>query len=155
MTSYRVSIDDLSDFSQAMDLLRSEWPSIRERALGEALQMSIEGDIKSRTPRSKKGLPKYKYYANAGLGNLRNDYRLQEVSSGGSRCEFMIGYPNVEYAMAVHEMKDPTASGKAVQWSAPGTGNKFLEKPIYDSKDEIPANICDNIDFMLKSAGVF
>lgn len=155
MTSYTVAIDDLDDFTRAMETLKVEWSSIRERALGEALQMTLEGQIKSRTPRSKRGLPKYKYYADAGLGNLRNDYTLQEISNGGSRCEFMIGYPDVEYAMAVHEMKDPTASGKAVQWSAPGTGNKFLEKPIYDSKDEIPANICDNIDFMLKSAGVF
>jgi len=154
MTSYNVPIDDLEDFTRAMDILKTEWGNIRERALGEALQLTIEGPIKSRTPRSKRGLPKYKNYANAGLGNLRNDYRLQEISNGGSRCEFMIGYPDVEYAKAVHDMKDPTSKGKPVQWSAPGTGNRFLELPIVENQDTLPANICDNIDFMFRSAGI-
>lgn len=43
-----------------------------------------------------------------------------------------IGY-TADYAAFVHEMPDPTASGKPVNWSKEGTGNKFLEKAIVNN----------------------
>ena len=55
-------------------------------------------------------------------GNLINSaFTDSEQTSRGPVSR--VGY-TAEYAAAVHEMPDST------NWSKPGTGNKFLEKPI-------------------------
>lgn len=42
------------------------------------------------------------------------------------------------YAVYVHEMLDPRPNGKPVNWTTPGTGNKYLERPTLEMLPEIP-----------------
>lgn len=57
----------------------------------------------------------------------------------------VIGY-SAEYAIWVHEMLDPTLSGHSVNWTKPGSKNKFLEDPYNRYKDAIPDYVARAIE---------
>ena len=52
-------------------------------------------------------------------GNLRRSSQVKQIRQG-----YSVGY-YTDYAIYVHEMTDP-----GVNWSTPGTGPKYLQKPF-------------------------
>lgn len=61
----------------------------------------------------------------------QNEY-MQEVSFGGGQ---------VNYAAAVHEMPTKRMKTSTINWSEPGTGAKFLERPLKANMDKYRQNI--------------
>lgn len=70
-------------------------------------------------------------------GNLEGS-AFVEQSEGG--LSVFLGY-RAEHAVFVHEMLDPTALGNPVNWTKPGSKNKFLEDPFNRHKEKIPAYV--------------
>ncbi|MGE5619537.1 MAG: hypothetical protein ACM3US_09805 [Sphingomonadaceae bacterium] len=66
-------------------------------------------------------------YCPKDLGNLYNSGHVQPPKIQGKKVDVEMGYggPAADYALIVHEWLDPK-----VHWSIPGTGPKYLEKPI-------------------------
>jgi hypothetical protein len=133
------SYDDLS--RRLKELARGDAEnSIAMRAVLDALGTEPRTRILKRTPRSDKNRPDYKFYEQAGMGNLINDF---DIIKNGK--EVHIGFDTVDYAMYVHEMEDPTPSGKPVHWSKPGSGNYFLDGPMEELSEWILNKTDDNM----------
>lgn len=115
------------------------------RATLDALGTEPRTRILKRTPRSDKNRPDYKFYEQAGMGNLIGDFDI--ARRGG---EITVGFDTVPYAVYVHEMEDPTPSGRPVHWSKPGSGNYFLDRPMDELREWIPERIGINIDKILR-----
>ena len=81
----------------------------------------IQGEAQEITPRRK---------------GILEPSAFSQVVVEGDRLIGRIGY-TAKYAALVHEMPDPTPSGKKVNWTKPGTGNKFLEKAVKRNQDMI------------------
>ena len=62
-------------------------------------------------------------------GHLRGSAFVSMPKEHGNQVEVELGYGGfaAKYALAVHEMG---TGGKDINWSEPGTGNKYLEKPF-------------------------
>ncbi len=69
-------------------------------------------------------------YCPKDLGNLYNSGHVQPPVIKGKKVDVEMGYggPAADYAEIVHENLDPT-----VHWNVPGTGPKYLEKPITEA----------------------
>lgn len=69
-------------------------------------------------------------YCPKDLGNLYNSGHVQPPVIKGKKVDVELGYggPGAEYAEIVHENLDPK-----VHWNVPGTGPKYLEKPILEA----------------------
>lgn len=82
-------------------------------------------------------------------GNLRNSYytRVDQVSP--TKWRGTLGNRSY-YAWYVHEMPDPTISGKPVNWTTPGTGNKFLTIAFSYWRPSLPTIISNSISYRLR-----
>ena len=69
-------------------------------------------------------------YCPKDLGNLYNSGHVQPPVIQGKKVDVEMGYggPSADYAEIVHENLDPN-----VHWNIPGTGPKYLEKPIQEA----------------------
>lgn len=87
----------------------------------------IQGEAQEITPHAKK---------NGGtlLGSAFHDSDRDQMAA-------RVGY-TADYAAYVHEMPDPSLrTGKSVNWSKEGTGNKFLEKAVMNNMEAILTKI--------------
>lgn len=70
------------------------------------------------------------------IGDLRGSGNSRPYSTPRGPA-VIVGYDS-EYAEAVHEKLD-----KAVNWSTPGTGPKYLERPYLENKERYKKHIKD------------
>ena len=169
----RVTVPSIEEVAKRMSMLGSEWQDIAFKSLGETLQTeNVMGAIRKRTPRSeltskwnlyvrKDGSVRRKIDTDRprkdgyvpGMNNLRNDLKFYSpMNTPGSRS-FELGFKNVPYARAVHQM-DASSKGKAINWTTAGTGSHFVSGPVEKAKDWIPGNISTSIEFMMRRKGI-
>lgn len=151
MTIRIVQVTDLQEYANKIGIFRDGWSETR-KALHLAIIHKGEGPIKLRTPSSTRA--RYPKRLDSGNGNLIKSLQVYVGSNGGNRIKVVVGSEGVTYAKYVHNMPDPLPSGKPVHWTKPRTGNKFIEKPLKDNKDTIPADFCDEIDARLRRMGL-
>ena len=90
-------------------------------------------------------------------GNLASSGHMGRRSEGGGVDEGFayeedgmimldIGYggPAAEYALYVHEGLE--SAGKSIQWTRPGSGPKYLERPFDANKGRLPGMIKEAVD---------
>ena len=99
-------------------------------ALGGAIQ--LEGEtIMTRSKRE---------FVPVDLGTLRGSGHVTQPEYSGHKAEVTLGYggPAAAYALAVHEHPSvhspPTWQGKDINWNVAGSGPKYLEKPMLESR---------------------
>lgn len=116
MSSYSKGIDFYGEKELLDNLakLAKQYPKIASRAVFKE-GYKVFGDAQLMTP--------------ARYGYLRGTAYTKEDRTMDGVPFFEIIYP-AKYALFVHEMPDPTESGKSVNWNAAGTGSKFLERPL-------------------------
>ncbi len=79
-------------------------------------------------------------------GSLRRSAFVDLPKPKGSGVEVKVGFDgrSAPYALWVHEMPDST------NWSEPGTGNKFLEKPFNRVAGRLPSVMAAAIERRLR-----
>ncbi len=148
-----IYVSDFKEISSRLRQLGSEWPSIVRNELADASSTVLWDKIYGVTPmstlqnpiyRNKKGKVYPSLRPKIGKANLRNDLNIEVLSDG----TIQVGFDKVTYARAVHDMYN------GVNWSTPGTGPGFLDKPVMDNIDIVGAETATNIDRVLRERGI-
>ena len=151
-----VKVNDLQQFAASIEKLSEDWDERSANALTQALYGRPRTEMMKRVPYSnpKKYANKdgSKSAANKRMhrGNLRNSFKIEHKP--GSR-EVSIGFvasTTVPYVAYQHELPDPLPSGKPVDYSTAGTGNKFVEKPLKKNADLIPERVCKEMEAQIR-----
>lgn len=152
-----VTVESFKDAADRMRQIGAEWPTVCTDCLYDAVNTVLRSRIREKTPQSdrsnpiyrtadgKNVLPSLRY--KIGQQNLRKDldfHGVTRMNDGSLR----IGFPSVGYAGYVHEMTG------AVNWSEPGTGAKYLDRPVKDNLDLVGDETANNIDSVLKKKGL-
>lgn len=94
-----------------------------------------------------------------GGGELRNSGQVHEPEKIGKTFSVTLSYgsgPSRAYAEAVHEHLSEHSppswvaaeeSGRGINWTVPGTGPKYLEKPLNEARSEAAGWIARRIYF--------
>lgn len=127
-----IKIEGLEDLTRSLTLLNEESLKSIEKAVWKKDQQ-IMNESMEHCP------------VHPGSGELRRSGKVMDPVVTKNRITQEMGY-YTNYALYVHEMLDPTASGRAVQWSLAGTGNKFLENAFMAHADEIPDVIAEAVN---------
>ena len=174
MIERTITLDGLDDLAERMDMLRNNFAEYRDNAVMQAMTVVLYGPIRQRTPESAWSNPTYQTKEGKhlpslqhgrkrdgwrpGTGNLAKSIKYQQVIKGNRHSEFSIFSEGVPYAEAVHDLGVPGRSErglvKPINWSKPGSGNLFIEKPVEEHLDEFTAEICNNIDSQLMRDGI-
>lgn len=148
----KIQIGSPGDVAKVMTKIGDEWDKIVADALISSLSYSLRTKVLQRVPRSNPHVhPEYRdpesdfYHPTAGAQNLAKDFEIKTVRVGKGEVSARVGFPHVEYAEEAHEMQDPHPSGRAVRWSTPGTGNKYLDGPVEETIDDVLDDMNDNI----------
>lgn len=104
-------------------------------------------EAKKRCPVAPSGTP--------GAGNLRASGQVTEpeIKNGSISCIISFGNgPSADYAVAVHEHLSPHSppswigiEPEDINWNVPGTGPKFLESTILESRAYMAARVAKRI----------
>jgi hypothetical protein len=94
-------------------------------------------------------------------GNLMSTGHTDQPVEDGDTITVSFGYggPAAGYALYVHEELNPSqgsvdpnwswakaaAAGKSIQWTRPGSGPKYLERPFNDRVKSLPGKIADAV----------
>lgn len=149
-----VYVTDFEDIAKRMRMIGDEWRDIAIGELKDASATVLWDRIYGITPMSTLQNPIYqnsrgKVYPSLrpkiGKMNLRNDLNIDVLTDG----TVQVGFDKVSYARAVHDMTN------AVNWSTPGTGPNFLDKPVKDNLDLVAEETATNIDRVLQQRGIF
>ena len=112
-----------------------------DKEIGNIIARSTRGLIKCQNLLQNKAMP----LTPIKTGNLRRSYYKPAPITTISGTVVAIVENQAEYAVRVHEMPDPRKyksklTGDVidvpVNWSAEGTGNKFLERPLFENVDK-------------------
>ena len=86
------------------------------------------------------------------LGTLANTGHVTNPEYSAHKAEVTLGYggPAVKYALAVHEhpsvYSPPSWQGKSdINWNVPGSGPKYLEKPMLAARKDLGKRIARRI----------
>ncbi len=153
----RITVRGPEDVAGIMREAGSQWEKIVADSLTSALSHSLRTKVMERVPRSNPHVhPEYRnpsherYHPIAGAANLAKDFEIKLIRISQGDVSVQVGFPNVEYAASVHEMQDPTRSGRPVRWSTPGTGNKYLEGPVIETADTVLQDMNKNVEAQLR-----
>ena len=110
-----------------------------ENEIENVINRSTQGLIKCQNRLQSKAMP----LTPLKTGNLRRSYYKPIPQRTASGTVVAIVENQAEYAVKVHEMPDPglrrSSRGQLiplpVNWSTEGTGNKFLERPLWANVD--------------------
>lgn len=155
MATYTYKVENLKSISDSVYEMANKFPEALKESLNQSIEINVRGPSMKKVPISdpnryapkKKGKRSWsKSYQPNQSGSLQKSYGVKiEYNSSSELHATMfydakkMGADGVErgYAKFVHDMKDPTASGKPVQWSRPGSGNKFLTEFAEKNKDDV------------------
>lgn len=146
-----VNITDITEFANKIGVFRDGFAETR-KALHIAILNTVQEPMMLRVPQSTR--QRYPMRIDSGNANLRKSLMIYVGQNGGNRIRVVVGSEGVPYAKRVHDMPDPGRSGKPVRWTKPGTGNKFISKPLMDNRDRIPEDLCDEVDAKLRRIGL-
>jgi len=88
------------------------------------------------------------------LGNLSDSGRIV-VSPKGWSVSVVFGGPGIPQAVAIHEhlsehspysWRVAEAKGAGVQWTKPGTGPKYVERPLLEEARDLARNMNEELD---------
>lgn len=77
-----------------------------------------------------------------GPGHLRRSQKIERPKIERGEISIEVGF-DADYAAVVHEMGVKPA--KAINWTLPGTGAKYLEAKLIKNKEEYMKNTADEI----------
>lgn len=163
-----VKVDGLEEIKVAMDFVGQNAEEIGMRCLKLVLMEKPRNEMIRRTPLAR--TKRYKYYnrkdgkrslnASFKSGNvkaLRNAVQNNPVRETSERNAVTFGAhatASVPYARYLHETRKPREGqywqegmhGYGRGWTEPGTGNRFVRKPVVDNQDYIPAKMNKLLD---------
>lgn len=166
MSERIVRIESPEDLVRAWEGAPDVWADIESKSVRLALNGMPRKKIFERTPLS--NYTRYRYrtttarhrkgevYARVVPGTLRKGFAIKVEGSVTS-----IGYKEgrgLQYADYQHERYDPEphywSPGSKGGWTTPGTGTKFVEGPLTELKDWIPAEVDKDINRRLSEGGL-
>jgi len=80
-------------------------------------------------------------------GALMNSGKVLPPTDNGSQIEVVMGYgdESAPYALYVHEELD-AKNGGAINWTRPGSGPKYLTRPLESKQSELPQRCADAVN---------
>lgn len=164
MVRFTYNVRNLKQVSDSVYEMATQFPKALEESLNQSIEINVRNPSMRKVPISdpnryapkRSGVRSWsKSYQPNQSGSLQKSYGVKvEYSSSEELHATMfydakkLGADGVErgYAKFVHDMPDPTKSGQPVNWSRPGSGNKFLTEFAEGNRETVFKDMVEFIE---------
>lgn len=132
MATVEFKIEGLDEFIALLNQAKKELPKAIEATLYQFAE-EVMADSKAD-------------YVPVDTGALMNTGKVMPLQTDNSSCTVELGYgdESVGYAAIVHEeLMSP--KGNPINWTRPGSGPKYLSRPLEAKQDQLPQRIIDAV----------